>query len=102
MSREYNQIMALLDSATELSNEELKSLKQEIVGKLKLNRAYDIMKLKQQLKVGSNVIINTPERNRTHRGQVLEGVVKKVNSKNAKVKVDDIVYNCNLGLLELV
>lgn len=103
MSKEFNKINELLDDAN-LSNEELRELKYKIVGQLKLNQEVNTRTLKYKLREGANVRINTPERNRKHRGQVLEGVVQKVNRTTALVHVDlqNTTYKVSLDLLELV
>jgi len=103
MSREFKEIKNLLTAySCEMSNEELRELKYEIVGQLKLNQEVLKRTLKHKLHVGTSVKINTPSRNRKHRGQVLEGVVTKVNRTTALVEVDTCTYKVSLSLLELV
>ena len=103
MSREFKEIKNLLTAySCEMSNEELRELKYEIVGQLKLNQEVNTRTLKYKLHEGAKVKINTPDRNRKHRGQVLEGVVTKVNRTTALVEVDTMTYKVSLDLLELV
>ena len=104
MSREFKEIKNLLTAySCEMSNEELRELKYQIVGQLKLNKEVNTRTLKHKLHEGAKVKINTPERNRKHRGQVLEGVVQKVNRTTALVHVglQNATYKVSLGLLEL-
>jgi len=98
---EFNKISELLDN-TNLSNEELRELKYKIVGQLRLNQEVSTRTLKYKLYEGAKVKINTPDGNRKHRGQVLEGEVTKVNRTTALVEVDTMTYKVSLGLLELV
>ena len=103
MSNEYLRIKDLLTAySCEMSNEELRELKYQIVGQLKLNKEVNTRTLKHKLHEGAKVRINTPNTNRKHRGQVLEGVVTKVNRTTAIVEVDTMTYKVSLGLLELV
>ena len=98
---EFNKISELLDN-TNLSNEELRELKYKIVGQLKLNQEVNTRTLRYKLREGAKVKINTPDGNRKHRGQVLEGEVTKVNRTTAIVEVDTMTYKVSLDLLELV
>ena len=102
MSNEYLRIKDLLTAySCEMSNEELRELKYQIVGQLKLNKEVNTRTLKYKLHEGAKVRINTPDRNRKHRGQVLEGEVTKVNRTTAIVEVDTMTYKVSLSLLEL-
>ena len=98
---EFNKISELLDN-TNLSNEELRELKYKIVGQLRLNQEVNTRTLRYKLREGTKVKINTPDGNRKHRGQVLEGEVTKVNRTTAIVEVDTMTYKVSLDLLELV
>jgi hypothetical protein len=98
---EFNKISELLDN-TNLSNEELRELKYKIVGQLRLNQEVNTRTLRYKLREGAKVKINTPDGNRKHRGQVLEGEVTKVNRTTAIVEVDTMTYKVSLDLLELV